>query len=632
MFTIQAHGIPSIDTEWGLLSEAQNRLLTDPSPIRICGAPTGSGKTYAFIQVAKNRDKNDKKRTLILFVVPTQALAKDIEKSTQEAGITAYVWDGQQRESEKIEAKDLWIVRKEQLDHLKNIGGMLITTPETLQMIFFGMAKYQQIPLDISNLLDVDHIVFDEAHTLSARAFGFLHFWASLAVWWSEKKPEYQKLKMTWLSATHSTLFNAFFSQKEEGHSYISKEKVAFFDEKVVNEHRKDLRMLHGNVDVEIENGNIMDCVGQHAKSVLEKNERLLLLYDSLCQLTLDEMDLCRELKSLGVRPDEVFMINGQDRKAGDHSSGGSQFEAGLLPEEKHRVIIATSCIEAGVNIRNLRYAILDPGIDAAALLQRIGRVARGEMDGQVWITTPKTIPQHLLRLKEVSGIITIDKLSANLSPLREIPSAQARMLGSAYWSMLKRKPETRGFYKELVEFHHQKSEAKAPGGFLNSLWHQVESLTPDRDSSHYKKWLSAIDQALSDLRGFSPSVLIRFGDSKTIEYSYDWAKSYLEEPNEFSEVDGKEIWIYKGFRSDHLRNSPLKTNITLLCPNGESFLFQGYMRETSYELIKKFVEKIKQSAINKFEGKREFLENSAKFVESSGLFVRETTKDNAIF
>lgn len=629
MFTIQAHGIPSINTEWGLLSEAQNRLLTDPSPIRICGAPTGSGKTYAFIQAAKNRDK---KRTLILFVVPTQALAKDIEKSAQEARITAYVWDGQQRESPKMEAKNIWSVRKQQLDHLKNSGGMLITTPETLQMIFFGMAKYQQIPLGIANLLDVDHIVFDEAHTLSARAFGFLHFWASLAVWWSEKEPEYQKLKMTWLSATHSTLFDAFFSQKGEEHSYISKEKVAFFDEKVVNERGKDLRMLHGNVGVEIENGNIMDCVAQHAKSVLGKNERLLILYDSLRQLTMDEMYLYRELKSLGVRPDEVFMINGQDRKAGDHSLGGSQFEAGLLPEEKHRVIIATSCIEAGVNIRNLRYAILDPGIDAAALLQRIGRVARGEMDGQVWITTPKTIPQHLLRLKEVSGIITIDELSKKLSPLRVIPSAYARMIGSAYWSMLRRKPETRGVYKELVEFHHQKSEAKAPGGFLNSLWNQVESLPLDRDSSHYKKWLSAIDQALSDLRGFSPSVLIRFEDSNIVEYSYDWAKSYLEEPNHFSEVDGKEVWIYTKSRSEYLRDSPLKTNITLLCPNGELFSFKGFMGETSYKLIQKYVEKIKQSAINKFEGKRKFLENSAKFVESSGIFVRETTRANAIF
>ena len=63
MFTIQAHGIKSeIGTT---LSYAQNQLIQSQSPIRICGAPTGTGKTYVFLELAKSQ--------LVFFVVPTQA-------------------------------------------------------------------------------------------------------------------------------------------------------------------------------------------------------------------------------------------------------------------------------------------------------------------------------------------------------------------------------------------------------------------------------------------------------------------------------------------------------------------------------------------------------------------------------
>jgi len=623
MLTIQTHGIPSIDTEWGTLSEAQNLLLTDSAPIRICGAPTGSGKTYAFIQAAKNG-------SFILFVVPTQALAKDIEESARKEGILAYTWDGRQSEDFKKKGQDLWSVRKEEIDHLKNKGGMLITTPETLQMVCFGKRQqYERIPIGILDLLSVRHIVFDEAHTLSVRAFGFLHFWAVLAVHWSLVDPKCQGVKLTWLSATHSNLFNGFFDEEKEEDSYIPRKFVSFFDEKIENGHREGLRMLHGNVDINIEDGNIMDCVKEHARAVLENGERLMILYDSLRQLALDEEEMCQVLGKIGVHPEEVFLVNGQDKKAGGHSTGKSRFEAGLVPEEKHRVIIATSCIEAGVNIKNLRCAILDPGLDAAALLQRIGRVARGNIEGKVWITTPRVIPSHFEVMKDIQKTVTISELSQELSPLRELSVKHAKRLGSAYWSMLKR--TRKEIYEELEKVHQQISGIKTPGGHLNSLWAEMKSLPRDRDTPNYEKWLKGIDRNLSDLRGFSPSVLIRFKDSNNFEYSYDWAKAYLETPDDICEIEGKDLWIYNGFRNKYLRECPRKTNITLLCPNGDLFSRDYYPGGSSLRLIKDYTEKIKQSAKNESGKKREFMEKSAKFVESTGIVVREEAKDNEI-
>jgi CRISPR/Cas system-associated endonuclease/helicase Cas3 len=221
MMTIQAHGIPSIDTEWGSLSEAQNRLLTDSAPIRICGAPTGSGKTYAFIRAARER-------SLIIFVVPTQALAKDIEEDARNAEVPVCVWDGRQSEDLRKKGKELWVVRKEEIDRLKITGGMLITTPETLQAVCFGKRQqYDRIRLGVADLLQAGHIVFDEAHTLSVRAFGFLHFFAVLAVYWHRVEPEKNKVKLTWLSATHSNLFDGFFDEGKDGGAYIPKKYVS---------------------------------------------------------------------------------------------------------------------------------------------------------------------------------------------------------------------------------------------------------------------------------------------------------------------------------------------------------------------------------------------------------------------
>jgi len=62
-FVIPAHGVSYAANSH--LSYAQDRLLTEPRPIRLCGAPTGAGKTYAFIEAARRGQ-------VVFFVVPTQ--------------------------------------------------------------------------------------------------------------------------------------------------------------------------------------------------------------------------------------------------------------------------------------------------------------------------------------------------------------------------------------------------------------------------------------------------------------------------------------------------------------------------------------------------------------------------------
>lgn len=588
----------------------------DPAPIRICGAPTGAGKTYAFIRAAKEGSK-------IIFVVPTQALARDIMNDAQKNGIPSWLWDGKQSRTAKENGQDVWLIRKEEIDCFAQSGGMLITTPETLQMVCFGKRQqYDRIPINIASLLQADHIVFDEAHTLSVRAFGFLHFWAVLSVHWSQTDPESQKLKLTFLSATHSTLLNGFFDPEKDEESLVPKELVAKFDETIEDGRTENIRMLHGNVNVNIEDGNILDCVEKYAEAIISKGGRLLVLYDSLRQLANDEPEMSKILcKRIGLRPDEVFMINGQDKNAGGYSTGGSGFEAGLAPDDKHRVIISTSCIESGVNIKDLRYAILDPGRDAAALLQRIGRIARGNVDGSIWITTPKTKLQHFIRIEEIKGEISIRNLVEKLFPLRDLPIDRARRLGSAYWSMLGR--TDKGIGVELQKVHQRISHANPPGKHLNSLWTEMRGLKKDKITEKYEEWLRGIDDNLLDLRGFSPSILIKFGKYDLIEYSREWAEVYLDDPDDRYESDEeeREVWVYANPRSKCMREDPKEKSISWTMPEG-TFRKNYHAECPQIQLIRDYAKNIQKNAIYEPVTKRKFIENVARFIESTGLYV----------
>jgi CRISPR-associated endonuclease/helicase Cas3 len=383
MFTIRAHGIPHLaKDEAGIsLSAAQERLIQEDRPIRICGAPTGAGKTFAFLQAAR-------KGKTVLFVAPTQALARDIEMDAIRWGVPVHRWDGAQSRALREQGLEPWEERKRQWDGVASSGGMVVTTPETLGAVLLGDPRWRRVPLDAFDVLHAGHVVFDEAHTLGARALGFLHCWAMLAVYWHRQDPQ-RGFKLTLLSATHSNLFHALWNDGADGGSAVPIDAVACFDEQVENGHREGLRMLHGDVRVETVAGDILECVDLHAAGPLKRGERLLILYDSLRALADQEPQLQQRLAGFGVDPRDCFLVTGQDRKGGGFSLGGTGFEAGLCPEDRHRVVIATSCIEAGVNLDGLRHAILDPGLDAASLLQRIGRVARKDQAGQAWIATP---------------------------------------------------------------------------------------------------------------------------------------------------------------------------------------------------------------------------------------------------
>lgn len=607
MFTILAHGVNHVNSQF---SFAQDQLIHHPAPIRICGAPTGAGKTRVFLEIAKHQ--------LVFFVVPTQALARDIKNSADQAGVWAEVWDYQQTKQLLEEKETPWVKRKSQL---KQQQGIIIATLEALANLTIGKPVFQNANTGIYDLLwRAKHIVFDEAHTLNVRAFGLVHLLVLLVAGYhhNQRTSASELPKLSLLSATHSNLFKSLQEELPEGY-------VALFDEAVVSSKVSADRPIHGNVTVDWQDKSLLEVAKEVMPSLLDQGERLLLIYDSLAQFTVDESRLEAVLvKQCGVRPEEVILINGQDKQT-PYSWGGSGFEGGLEPKPKHRVIVGTSAVEMGVNFAGVNVALIEQGIDAAALLQRVGRVARNQegqvQDGRVYVcrsslSRGKTL-SHLGKLQELTGEYEIDELRQQLAPLRDLHLGVAKNLGGAYWSMLSRSQSTGRVVQDaalpMLRTLSGKSEAN-PGGYLNWL----HLLAKQSESWNVRQWLKQVDKELQDVRGFAPSVRVRFrmpnGEYQQGEYEEDWVRSRLREADRFDEEEG--VYIFENPRNLCLRDEPRAIGLSFFSPKGTISVEVRSLREAKVQYLAK---------LRKLRGRPEpGLEEAIQFVEMTGLLVRD--------
>jgi len=619
MFTIQAHGIKS---EVGTtLSYAQNQLIQSQSPIRICGAPTGTGKTYVFLELAKSQ--------LVFFVVPTQALAKDIEKTALKTAklppSQVARWDFTTTLAWMKEAKEPWRVRKGHLEEMAQKGGIIIATLEALGNLVLGKPGLKNIDTGVVDLLwKVKHLVFDEAHTLNEHAFGLVHFMITLIADLHFKNPA-DAPKLSLLSATHSNLFTDFMKAGDLPEGFIE-----LFDEKIADSDYD--RPIHGDVKVAFHDKPLLEMVEELAPTLIPqlKGKSLLLIYDSLAKFVADENSLVRIFDRCGLARDQVILINGQDKQT-PYSWGSSGFDGGSSPLPRHKIIIGTSAVEMGVNFQ-VNQAIIEHGIDTAALLQRIGRVARGAACGQVHVCR-----SSLSRRKKLSFIQTLSKLSGNytitalrkepaLNPLRKINTQRARELGSAYWSMLSRQHPglMRDAAKPAVKALSNQDKA-LPGWRLDSL-HTICYKNEWLEKRQFKKWLKQIDRTLQDVRGFSPTVRVRFKNNEAApcegEYNRDWVHSKLVSPDEYDSEN--DVCIYYKSRENYLRDKPILISYAIFSPLG------GIVNVEASN-----IDEVRNKYLNRLEAKRgrhgrkQGFEEALKFIQITGLLARDNEMDS---
>jgi len=587
-FIIKAHCVPqqAIAGSSGSLSAVQAKLATDSErPVRIVSAPTGSGKTYGFVRQIEDRGRS------VLFIVPTQALAHNVKEELESKDLPVAVWDAHQSTRARTAGEKAWSWRRADLRRhgaSAGAGGMILATVEAFHGILQGWAARAGVTtLSPMTILDeVDEVVFDEAHLLNERAFGFLMGWAALighAFWMNADQPG-RRTRLTLLSATHSKLKDTLIRQ--DSTAGIPHAWVEVLEEQVVDRGDDDVwpcdcRPIHGDILVTVhdEASAIRDRI-ELVPDLLARypGQQVMLIHDSVARLDLDEGLINQVREAAGLPHEEVHVVSGQDRHLA-RTAGSAGFSSGAQIPDNARLIIGTSAIEVGISLKNVRALVTDSGRDAATLIQRIGRVARGKDDGEVHVVAGgrgerSTSRQHILQLRGFQGWISVTDFVRQFSELKPFNAKRAAELGSAYFSMLTRlDPHTGKALTALFEQIDAEHGRRLPHSQLNAVRKGIadfkEGHPNDKNLDALEAWLDEIDHTLQDLRGFSPTVLVRFHandpESQAAPYDLGFVESYLGLPDFY---DG-EILCYEGPRDLCMRETPEPRPVHVLTPVG---------------------------------------------------------------
>lgn len=389
---IPRHAVPS-DPVTGLSGlQAAMMDVDNPSLVRIFSAPTGAGKSYAFQKAMRERGAR------ILFIVPTRRLAQNIAQglvgdlvdggwSADEARQRVTIWSSD--ESRKLKEDQPGVsVGKRRLRALRDDGGpagrgmMIVATQESVVHLLLGRVPGGDAmdPQSIFDFLRLDHVVMDEFHTIDARGLGLACALASVT---SQIE---RGARLTFLSATPIDIRSTLVSFG------IAPEMISVCQEEVVTGTREatpGLRAVHGDVRLRLETGDgILSALQAHEAEIRatlarqDAGRQVVVIYDSVKRLMADKADLAAFFDRLGVPAEERLAINSMDDSV-ERARDGTFTFGNLNDPLSFKVLVATSSVEMGVTFR-AGMIVMEPGHDPCSFVQRIGRVARGDLEGRV--------------------------------------------------------------------------------------------------------------------------------------------------------------------------------------------------------------------------------------------------------
>ena len=383
-FRVVRHCVPTgVDG----LSPRQRWLLEDPARVRIFSAPTGAGKSYAFQHAVVHQDKR------VLFVVPTRRLAQNLARSIAEdlnrrsgdVGRVA-IWTSDERARLRQENPSLDVgrlrLRQVREYELPEGGCIVIATPESVAWLLLRPSSrpHGVMPIDVTDLIRFDHIVFDEFHTIDARGLGL----AAVVTRFASALPE--AAQVAFLSATPIDVAKPLAA-------FDTTIQASTGSEEIITGPKEDTgnaRAVHGDVSYRfVECESMVEALRSSedsAKACLTEGKQIVVVYDSLGDLNREKEDLAKWFDHIGVERGQRLAINSIDDSVDSGAGHDTLFDVGRdCDPMSYKALVATSSIEMGVTFR-ARMMVTDPGHDATSLVQRAGRVARGDENGEVVI------------------------------------------------------------------------------------------------------------------------------------------------------------------------------------------------------------------------------------------------------
>lgn len=554
-FIIPRHAVPSGARG---LSPLQETMLDAPEPIRICSAPTGSGKSHAFQVAMRERGAR------ILFIVPTRRLAQNLAEGLRQdlldGGMPAErvhervcLWTSDERRRLKEEDPGLDVARRRireirQEADIPTGGVMIIATPESVAWYLLN-PRFTSGGADVQGIMDLlrlDHVVFDEFHMIEARGMGLS---MALATFLSQGASD---AKLTFLSATPIDLVTPLV------HFGTPRELILVASETVVTgapEETVGMRAIHGDVTVSFrEDASMVDALEACRSDILEvlsapresKAGQVVLIFDSLRDLLNSREAVASWFDGIGIGPQERLAISSTDDSTQTGFDG--LFTSGQAADPLgFRVLMATSSVEMGVTFR-AGMIVTNPGHDPCSFVQRIGRVARGDMPGKVVVTSfrsgaasPAWFRMVRRKILENSEVVPVEVfLSCVLSSIeakfdvteadldqmegvfRRMPQSAA-WAGALFWCALEeamRKRGHRGMRETLRHFRPRKASV------VGSLLRELREI----DLHAAKRWHKAFLQEARKLRMITPAVFLvdPSGERRSLPWHIYAADPYL--------------------------------------------------------------------------------------------------------
>lgn len=381
---IRSHSVPTLPSG---LSPMQERLLRSEKPVRLVSAPTGSGKSYAFMRAVLDEGAN------VLFIVPTKRLLQNLiedardqareqlgERGLESAKVDAWLeeriieWSGGQASTG--DAKLSTTRARQLLDGGAHPDGMVIfAIPEVVVGMISGIAVTgASVVNPFLYVRTFDHVVFDEFHTIDDRSFGLACLLSLLAV--TEHRGKVSLLSATAIDVT-----------KILERIGVESDHVDQIAEQVADGHPPGHRPVHGNVAVSVSKRSLPELIAQNVDAVrasIGNGHTVIIIYDSLKRLKQDQPAIRTILAKADIANERVLAINSIDdseRKPGEPRRGRHYKD----PRD-YDVLLCTSSVEMGVTFRST-LMFTEPGHGLTSFVQRVGRVSRGADDGVVIVS-----------------------------------------------------------------------------------------------------------------------------------------------------------------------------------------------------------------------------------------------------
>ena len=294
----------------------QERLLRSNRFVRLVSAPTGSGKSYAFMRAVLEEEAQ------VLFIVPTKRLLQNLFEDAREQahahlrgrgwnsvqssawiGERIVEWSGNQA-GDGRESLAATRVRQMLAGAAHSGGRVIFAIPEVVVRLISGVRISGASAINpFFYVRRFDHIVFDEFHTIDDRSFGLASLMSLLAV--TERQGRVSLLSATPIDVTGIL--------ERAG---VSPDDVDRISEEIVDGHPHGHRPIHGNVSISLHPGSLPDLIGLNIEAVrasIGDRRTVIVIYDSLRCLQRDEPKIRAILREGGIGDERVLAINSID-------------------------------------------------------------------------------------------------------------------------------------------------------------------------------------------------------------------------------------------------------------------------------------------------------------------------------